>query len=140
MKKFSNISTTLSDELKNLVVNKDFLKHLETSEYDLKDIEEIRTHFINGRCDSVCRWMSGRFDDVEFYLLYDGSDDYHIFMKQNGLFYDGYNYDGVSNPNQLQFVQDHMKGKYNDDEIMQHLYYISTGEYDRDKIKEILHQ
>ena len=134
MKKFSNIGSihTLSYELKNLVINKDFLSHFDESEYISKDENELRHLFINGRCESVCRWISGIFNDVEFYLLYIDNDNYHLFMKQNDMFYDGYNYDGVNDINQLEYVKLHSCNKHYD------VYYISTGEFDRDITKSIL--
>jgi hypothetical protein len=55
-------------------------------------------------------------------------------MKKDGLFYDGYNYNGVSDINLLEYVQRHNNQTYSKDD----LYHISTGKYDRDKVKEII--
>ena len=48
------------------------------------------------------------------------------------MFYDGYNYDGVNDINQLEYVKLHSCNKHYD------AYYISTGEFDRDITKSIL--
>lgn len=136
MDKFSDINTSLllSETLKTIISNKDFLRHLNTYEYASKTDEEMRTRLINGRCDSVCRWISERFNDLDFYLLYNGSDEYHIFMKKGNMFYDGYNYEGVPDIKMLKYVQTHNNQTYGTNDI----YHISTGTYDRDKIKEIV--
>ena len=134
MDKLSNMSSTLSQMLKGLVTNTDFLRHLHPEEYVSKSDEEIRRRLISGRCDSVCRWIGENLDDVDYYLLYNGSDDLHLFMKKDGLFYDGYNYNGVPEINQLEYVQTHINQKYNEND----LYHISSGIYDRDKVRKII--
>ena len=126
----------LRDELKSLPTNEEFLEWLGNTDiwklYDCGKIDDIRIKLVDGQCDVVCRWFSGMFDNVEFWLLDDGGNDYHVFMKSDGKYYDAYNYDGVDNPNELKFVQMYMRGKYDNDMIMKHMHYVSTGKFDDD--------
>ena len=124
----------LSDILADIIYSEDFLEwNGDYDLYDMEDDEEMRRRLIdNGNCINVCSWVNDcyEFENIRYYLLDDGGGSYHVFMGLNGTYYDAYNYNGVTKPNDLMFVNLYMNGKYSDDEILEHMHEISVGTFD----------
>lgn len=96
------------------------------------DDEQTRLNLIdNGYCLTVCNCVSFLEDepfykDIEYYLLDDGGNSYHFFMKYKNLYYDAYNYDGVKKLSDLQFCKIYMKGK-SEKYLNKYLMFIAKG-------------
>lgn len=92
-------SIKISKILKNLPQNKDFKIFI----INTKGFEEIitRISLINGYCNDVTVFIKWLFPEAEMLM-----SSNHSFIKFNNKYYDGYNYDGVENYNNLYFFKD----------------------------------
>jgi hypothetical protein len=104
LKLFENFSNNkISKILKNLPTNKDFQIFLNNAyryaAYE-KNLKITRISLIDGYCNDVTIFIKWLFPESEMLMA-----PYHSFIKNNNKYYDGYNYNGVKNYNDLYFFK-----------------------------------
>lgn len=107
-----NNGIKLSNVLKNISKNKEFIKLLNEYgyEYTLDDYHS-KEELIDGLCDYVCYFIYNAYGDkYKYYNLSDGTSAHWVIFDPNDKLYkDGYDYKGKSDYKDLKWYKNYIK-------------------------------